>query len=191
MGIVYLIQPAELVGTNRVKVGCSNKSDLSRVTKGYKKGTVSLCICSTEEPFELEKTLLNLFKERFELLAGNEYFIGDIDQMRKVFFQQMLAYNAVVEEIDDAAGSEEEESKEELNNGLQFNGELINSDGYKFVCTKCNKPFKSTKGYKQHTSKCNGLHPLQCPICRKWFASAVGKSKHKRNVKCCPPTEAN
>lgn len=37
MGIIYLIQPAELVGTNRYKIGCSKKDDLSRLTTGYKK----------------------------------------------------------------------------------------------------------------------------------------------------------
>mgnify|MGYP006090550431 CR=1 FL=1 len=38
-GIIYLIQPAELVGTNRYKIGCSKKPNLDRVKKGYKKGT--------------------------------------------------------------------------------------------------------------------------------------------------------
>ena len=99
MGIVYLIQPAELVGTDRVKVGCSNKSDLTRVTKGYKNGTISICICSTEEPFVLEKTIIGVFKERFKLLTGNEYFVGDINDMRKVFFQQVVAYNATMDDV--------------------------------------------------------------------------------------------
>ena len=38
-GTIYLIQPAELVGTERYKIGCSAKNDLERCKKGYKKGT--------------------------------------------------------------------------------------------------------------------------------------------------------
>lgn len=30
-GIIYLIQPSELVGTNRYKIGCSTKTSLDRV----------------------------------------------------------------------------------------------------------------------------------------------------------------
>ena len=34
-GIVYLIQPAQLVGTNRYKIGMSNKIELTRLSAGY------------------------------------------------------------------------------------------------------------------------------------------------------------
>ena len=37
MGIIYLIQPKELIGTNRYKIGCSKKDDNSRLKNGYKK----------------------------------------------------------------------------------------------------------------------------------------------------------
>ena len=40
-----------------------------------------------------------------------------------------------------------------------------------------------------HESKCNGLHPLQCVICLKMFASRVGKANHKKYVKCNPPIQ--
>lgn len=88
MGIVYLIQPAELVGTNRAKVGCSTKSDLSRVLQ-YKKGTKYIGIFSTEDPFALEKAIITIFNSHFTKIAGNEYFEGDIDEMRKIFVQQL------------------------------------------------------------------------------------------------------
>jgi hypothetical protein len=34
-GIIYLIQPAELIGTNRYKIGMSNKLNLDRCKTGY------------------------------------------------------------------------------------------------------------------------------------------------------------
>lgn len=90
MGIVYLIQPAELVGTDRAKVGCSEKSDLSRVLQ-YKKGTKPLGIFYTEHPFILEKSIITNFNSNFTRIAGNEYFMGNIDEMRKIFVQQIHA----------------------------------------------------------------------------------------------------
>ena len=66
-----------------------------------------------------------------------------------------------------------------------------NNNKTELKCIKCNKQFKSLKGYKEHISRCNGLHPLQCVICLKMFASAVGKSKHKKYVKCSPPIQHN
>jgi len=66
-----------------------------------------------------------------------------------------------------------------------------NNNKTEMKCTKCNKQFRSIKGFKEHTSRCTGLHPLQCVICLKMFASAVGKSKHKKYVKCSPPIQHN
>jgi hypothetical protein len=39
MGILYLIQPAEYIGTDCYKIGYSDKSNIDRVKYGYKKGT--------------------------------------------------------------------------------------------------------------------------------------------------------
>lgn len=59
-------------------------------------------------------------------------------------------------------------------------------------CLKCNKIFKSIKGFKKHELKCTGLHPLQSEICFKMFNSAVGKCQHKKYVKCNPrPIQIN
>ena len=86
MGILYFIQPAELVGTTRFKVGCSTKNDLSRV-KSYKAGTRMIMILQCEEdPFLLEQKILVEFKNQFHKIAGNEYFEGDESVMRKVFY---------------------------------------------------------------------------------------------------------
>ncbi len=34
-GIIYLVQPTELIGTSRYKIGCSAKNDLERCKTGY------------------------------------------------------------------------------------------------------------------------------------------------------------
>ncbi len=86
-GIIYFVQPCELVGTNRYKIGCSNNTDLDRCRKGYKKGTRFLCIMECNEPFAVEKNIKKLFGEKFKLIAGREYFEGDENMMRDNFIK--------------------------------------------------------------------------------------------------------
>jgi hypothetical protein len=83
-GIVYLIQPQELVGTDRYKVGCSGKSDLKRI-HSYKTGSRYICIMECVDPYNIEKKLIEKFNKHFKLIAGREYFEGDIEKMKKYF----------------------------------------------------------------------------------------------------------
>jgi len=39
IGIIYLIQPVEFIGTKIYKIGCSKNPDLQRCKNGYKKGS--------------------------------------------------------------------------------------------------------------------------------------------------------
>jgi len=50
MGIIYLIQPTELIGTNVYKLGCSSKSTIERIKQGYKKGTICIYILECHDP---------------------------------------------------------------------------------------------------------------------------------------------
>ena len=105
MGILYLIQPAELVGTDRYKIGCSTKSTLDRVTTGYKKGTKILYVIECDNPFETEKILKKKFNKKFKLITGNEYFEGDKEEMKKIFYSVVMNNSDYsednVDEIDD------------------------------------------------------------------------------------------
>ena len=58
----------------------------------------------------------------------------------------------------------------------------------KFQCEKCNKYLSSKNNLKIHQKKCDGLHPRQCRICLKIFATRQGKYEHMKYVKCKPPT---
>ena len=87
-GTIYFVQPAELVGTNRFKIGCSSKNDLKRCKNGYKKGTRFLIIMECAEPFVLEQELKKAFNTKFTLLAGKEYFEGNESDMQKTFLEK-------------------------------------------------------------------------------------------------------
>jgi hypothetical protein len=84
-GTIYLIQPAELVGTKRYKIGCSSKNDLERCKKGYKKGTRFMDIRECDDPFALEKEVKSRFNSKFSLIAGREYFEGNEIDIKKEF----------------------------------------------------------------------------------------------------------
>jgi len=84
-GIVYFIQPVELIGTGRYKIGHSSKTTLERCNTGYKKGSRYINIQECFEPFKLETKLKLEFKNKFTLIGGTEYFAGNEQQMKKLF----------------------------------------------------------------------------------------------------------
>ena len=84
-GIIYLIQPAELVKTNRYKIGCSKSPNLDRCKNGYKKGSRYIIIMECNNPHILEKNIKDNFNKLFKLIAGNEYFEGDENIMKETF----------------------------------------------------------------------------------------------------------
>lgn len=84
-GIVYLVQPCELVNTRRYKVGMSKKTTLDRVNKGYKRGTRYLNIQEVRDPVRVESKLLKSFNRNFKKIAGREYFEGSEKKMRNEF----------------------------------------------------------------------------------------------------------
>lgn len=103
-GIIYLIQPAELIGTNRYKIGLSKVPTLDRCKKGYKNGSRYLLVMECDNPSILENTIKREFKEKYELVAGKEYFGGDEIDMRndfiKFFTHHQMKNNETMDNIE-------------------------------------------------------------------------------------------
>lgn len=97
-GIVYLIQPSELVGTERYKLGCSGKSCTQRLS-AYKKGTRVLCVNLVKKPFFVEKKLKESFLQEFDVVAGNEYFITTDERKMYLKFHEIVGKYFDAEEI--------------------------------------------------------------------------------------------
>lgn len=97
-GIIYLVQPAELLGTDRYKVGCSGSNTLKRCSRGYKVGTRYLIIMECEHPYYVEKQLKRVFTDKFRICAGKEYFSGNEKEMIYSFMEifKMYAYDKPV-----------------------------------------------------------------------------------------------
>lgn len=89
-GIIYLIQPAEHIGTMKYKVGMSNSPTLNRVKQGYKSGTRYLIIMENETPVETEKQILRFFNSKYELVEGRETFEGVEKDIKEDFLKLIL-----------------------------------------------------------------------------------------------------
>ena len=91
-GIIYLVQPAQLLNTNRYKIGMSNKNNLDRVKKAYLTGTKWISINEVNNPSNVEKNIIQIFKEKFTLCAGREYFEGDIKDILQEYIEILLKH---------------------------------------------------------------------------------------------------
>jgi hypothetical protein len=93
IGIVYLIQPCELIGTERYKVGYSKHIDMRRIIYGYNNGSYPICITMCINPLEIEKKIKKEFKKTFKLISGTEYFEGNINLMFDIFIKNIKSNN--------------------------------------------------------------------------------------------------
>ena len=102
-GTIYLVQPVELKGTKRFKIGASKKNDLVRCKNGYRKGTRYISIHECNDPFVVEEEVKKRFKSKFVLIAGKEYFEGDEEEIKKEFNDVYIKFTfAAVEESKDS-----------------------------------------------------------------------------------------
>lgn len=108
---VYLVQPVELVGTHRYKIGMTSLANLNRI-RSYKNGTRYLCILEKSNALEVERKLKSAFNQKYNLIGGKEYFEinSDIDseeQMIDLFISTAMGYNITRDPICDEPKSEE------------------------------------------------------------------------------------
>jgi len=84
--IVYLVQPAFLIGTNRYKIGCSKESRQRLLS--YMRGTRILFVFNTKFCcYALEERIKNEFNKKYSRSAGQEWFEGDEQDMKKQIFK--------------------------------------------------------------------------------------------------------
>ena len=53
-----------------------------------------------------------------------------------------------------------------------------------FICSKCNKIYKTKKYLEQHQKKCKCIDSHTCPRCMKIFSNTSNKSKHIKKNNC-------
>ncbi len=156
-GIVYLIQPVELVKGPRFKIGCSKTPDLTRCKNGYNNGSRYICIMECYDPISVENELKKSFKQKFSLIGGYEYFEGEELQMRDEFYSivkkcseihknKMLAIQIKPEQIQNTNTQPVQTDIFPVTNTQPS----INKS---YSCELCDKHYKSYMGYWVHNKK--------------------------------------
>ena len=84
-GVVYLIQPADLVGTDLYEIGCSENKFLEGYKKCYKQGTRFISKCECNDPFAVKDVVRTYFITKFNLLEDKDYFEGNEADIIKAF----------------------------------------------------------------------------------------------------------
>jgi hypothetical protein len=86
---IYLLQEREFIKTNEpiYKIGKSKQENLKRICN-YPNGTKLLFQMICNDCDSLEKQLISIFKEKYEIQydIGNEYFKGNSREMIKDIF---------------------------------------------------------------------------------------------------------
>lgn len=86
---IYLLREREFLTTNQyiLKIGKTTRGATKRVSE-YPKGSQVIMIIEVENCHDAENKLKEIFIKEFKQRKdiGAEYFEGDIDKMRKIFF---------------------------------------------------------------------------------------------------------
>ena len=87
---VYFIQPCVLIGTNRYKIGRTNKKNFNRM-KSYGKGTKIISFNHVNNPISTELLLINKFNKKYKLIKGKYFEIFNmLDDYLKIIYKNNL-----------------------------------------------------------------------------------------------------
>jgi hypothetical protein len=88
-GLIYLIQPTELIGTGRYKIGYSRFPSIKRLKSGYAVDTIIYLAAACPNAKDVETVLLRKFRLEFERVGQGEYFKGDVYKMRSMVWEEI------------------------------------------------------------------------------------------------------
>jgi hypothetical protein len=90
-GIVYFVQPEQYLNTNVYKIGMSDKPLIDRI-KAYGSQSRVIFLIECNMAYELEQEIVKVFKQKFKLHKGKEYFEGTEFEMTSVFMQLCVTH---------------------------------------------------------------------------------------------------
>lgn len=164
LAYIYLIQDGKDKGSHIYKIGKTiqkggDSRKINRIQQ-YSKGTIVINIFNTltEQIDLIENNIKRLFKNKYNLVRGSEWFEGDLYQMSNDIYH-------IINENNKEYGK-----REEPQNNLQ--------------CIKCQKIFSTKWYYKIHSEKCTGTKdPYSCKYCQKKFTHEKSRYSHYRICK--------
>lgn len=98
-GFVYLIREREdiLLGNNVYKAGYTNRTFKERFND-YPAGSEIISVHYIENPFDVEQDIIQIFKKKFEIARGKEYFKGDVKIMKCVINKYICSLENYVDD---------------------------------------------------------------------------------------------
>ena len=181
-GYIYLLQPLRSITSNEqiYKIGKTKRNNFKRFNE-YPSGSILLLqsICNDCDSMEIK--LLKLFDEKFikKTDYGREYFEGNLIEMKKLINSEIMNEENIID--DNTKEDDDNVSDDNINDVINsFNCELCNfttskkgnynshlltakhklqiSDNKEkmdnFICSVCNKKYKSRVGLWSHKKKC-------------------------------------
>jgi rubredoxin len=165
---LYLIKDKRDIGSNVYKIGKTTQLPSDRF-KGYEKGTYPIRISQVDNCNKREYELIDLFKKKYELSRGREYFNGNLNDMIKEF--NNFCNNCI-----------NLNNNKLLENKLYYNQQINN-----YTCKLCNYIFKTKFSLERHQNKktkCNLKTEFKCEKCNKSFKTNQNLNYHIDNTIC-------
>jgi hypothetical protein len=159
---LYLIQDNRDIGSNIYKIGKTTQAPSERF-KGYEKGTYPIRISHVDNCHQRECELINLFKKRYKLSRGREYFIGILNNM-------ILDFTNYCDSI--------------INKKIIIKESILNNNAINYImfeCELCNAEYKNKRSLDIHLNrknKCNVKTAFQCLDCKKYFKQNKNLQEH-------------
>ena len=150
---LYLIQDNQDIGSNVYKIGKTTQSPSDRF-KGYSKGTYPIRISQVDDCHIREIELINLFKNKYILFRGREYFNGNLNDMIKEFNNLCDNCNNIIKNnklIEDELYHNKEIKKHKIKFNLSYEELQTN-----YICELCKKEYDYNKYFilLDHTRQC-------------------------------------
>jgi hypothetical protein len=170
---LYLIQDKNDIGTNIYKIGKTTQLPDKRF-KGYVEGSYPLCIFKVDDCDQRENDLKKIFREKYTLERGYEYFKGNINNMIQDFVYLCGQVNQIPLNKDSI-------NQQPINN-------ITNNNI--FFCELCNREFSKKHHLENHLNKlnkCNISTNHKCDTCNRYFKTKQTLIEHKN--KSCTKNE--
>lgn len=154
---VYLIQPSELIETNRYKFGMSNKDIINRI-KSYGSDTKQIYILYTIIPKNIENLLKIIFKNH--IFTKREYIkFDDYNSLKILFYKCIISFNVLYKFINkinykviyftrNFSKKNNKLIKENINNKIIINKKI--NQNLNYICLRCNKEYNNKRHFEKH-----------------------------------------
>ena len=191
---LYLIQDKNDMGTNIYKIGKTTQGISDRL-KGYPRGTRPIRISQVDNCDKRETELINIFKTKYVLSRGREYFEGDLNSMIKDFTNFCDSIKVLPNNVNNNTTNNNSNNNSNSNNITNNNYVTnINITPKTFKCNKCHEIFKTKNNLIKHINKkikCNITTEFQCIICLKYFSCKKSLNEHCKKNNCVEKQNIN